>query len=118
MPPVSTIFLKGLEDGRPIGRFLAHALVAMGRRVPLTIPSKGEAMNQVEVDANNRVLLGRLLERLAPGEIVAAVVTARMDGKGLGWYPGLASQSGELLDLLRQKPDVVHVEVDHDFGKR
>ncbi len=75
-------------------------------------------MNQDEIDANNRLLLSRFLERIAPGEMVGAVVTVHVDATGLGWYPALASQSGELLDLLRQKPDEVRIEVDHDFSKR
>lgn len=68
-------------------------------------------MNQAEIDAYNRALLARLLERVAPGELVAAFVTVRMDCEGLGWYPAVASQSGELLDLLRKKPDEVRIEI-------
>lgn len=67
-------------------------------------------MNQADVDAMNRSLLSEFLKALAPGEIVGAVVTVRTDGKGLGWYPAVASQSGEILDMLRKKPDGVHIE--------
>lgn len=66
-------------------------------------------MNQAEIDANNRLLLSRFLETISPGEMVAAVVTVRLDATGMGWYPAVTSQSGELLDLLRQKPDEVHI---------
>lgn len=68
-------------------------------------------MTQAEIDAYNRALLGRFMERLAPGELVAAVVTVRTDCEGLGWYPAVASQSGELLYLLRKKPDEVHIDI-------
>lgn len=68
-------------------------------------------MNQVEIDANNRTLLSEFLKGVAPGEMVVAVVTVRTDAKGLGWYPAIASQSGEILDMLRKKPDEVHIEI-------
>lgn len=41
-------------------------------------------MNQAEIDEKNLWLLGRFLERLAPGEIIAAIMTLRVDGKGYG----------------------------------
>jgi len=75
-------------------------------------------MNQAEIDKKNRILLGRFLEHLAPGEIVAAVMTVRVDGKGFGWYPAVVAQSGELLDLLRKKPDEVHIEIDNGTRER
>lgn len=67
-------------------------------------------MEQTEIDAGNRFLLSEFLRAVAQGEVVAAVVTVRTDAKGLGWYPAVASQSGEILDMLRKKPDEVHIE--------
>jgi hypothetical protein len=64
----------------------------------------------VEVDATNRFFLSEFMKAVARGEIVAAVVTVRTDAKGLGWYPAVASQSEEILDLLRKKPDEITIE--------
>lgn len=67
-------------------------------------------MNQAEIDEHNRLILSEFLKVLVTGEVVAAVVTVRADAKGLGWYPAVASQSGMLLDLLKKKPDEIHIE--------
>jgi hypothetical protein len=67
-------------------------------------------MDQTEMDAKNRFLVEQFLERLAPGEVIAAVMTLRVDGKGFAWYPAVERQSGALLDLLRKKPDEVYIE--------
>jgi hypothetical protein len=75
-------------------------------------------MNQAEIDEKNRFLLGQFIERLAPGEIIAAIMTLRVDGKGYGWYPAVTRQSGELLDILRKKPDEVHIEIDDGTSER
>lgn len=68
-------------------------------------------MDQGEIDSANRLLLSRFLERLSPGEMVAAVMTVRVDAKGYGWYPAAAGQSGILLDILKEKPDEVHIDI-------
>lgn len=67
-------------------------------------------MDQTKIDEGNRFLLSEFLKRLAPGEIIAAVMTVRTDAKGYGWYPAVSSQSGDLLDMLRKKPDEVDIE--------
>lgn len=67
-------------------------------------------MDQAEIDQDNRFMMATFLKRIARGEVIAAVVTVRADGKGIGWYPALEKQSGVLLDLLRTKPDEIHIE--------
>lgn len=69
-------------------------------------------MDQAGYDAYNRALLERFLKRVDKDELVVAVVTVKTDSKGLGWYPVLAKESGMILDMLRQKPDEVTVNLD------
>lgn len=67
-------------------------------------------MDQKEIEVINRTLLARFLQRLNKGEVVAAIVTVQADGKGIGWYPAIESQSKELLEYLRKKPDEIEIE--------
>lgn len=67
---------------------------------------------QAEIDEINQTLLATVLKRIQPGEIVGAVVTVRTDAKGLGWYPASADSSQLLLEMLRKKPDEVHVRME------
>lgn len=69
-------------------------------------------MDQAELELNNRALMKTFLCRLGPGEIIGAIVTVRTDAKGLVWHPMVASSSGELLEMLRKKPDEVHIKIE------
>ena len=67
-------------------------------------------MTQPELYVHNRILLSKFTEILGKQEVVVAMVTVRLDGKGLGWYPADASKSGIILDMLRKKPDEIIIE--------
>lgn len=75
-------------------------------------------MDQDEINANNHMILSEFLKAIADRELVAAVVTLRTDGRGIGWYPVAEVKGDQLLELLRKKPDKVVVEPTHRRPER